>query len=53
MTGDADCNLRVVVPDLDAYHHVLSRTLTRIDGVAHIKSRFALKMVLNRASPLL
>ncbi len=53
MTGDADYNLRVVVPDLDAYHHFLTRTLTRIAGVAHIKSSFALKTVLNRASPLL
>ncbi len=53
MTGDADYNLRVVVPDLDAYHHFLTRTLTRIEGVAHIKSSFALKTVLNRASPLL
>lgn len=53
MTGDADYNLRVVVPDLDAYNHFLTRTLTRIDGVAHIKSSFALRAVLNRASPLL
>jgi Lrp/AsnC family leucine-responsive transcriptional regulator len=53
MTGDADYNLRVVVPDLDAYHHFLTRTLTRIPGVAHIKSSFALKSVLMRASPLL
>lgn len=53
MTGDADYNLRVVVPDLDAYNTFLTRTLTRIDGVAHIKSSFALKTVLNRASPLL
>ncbi|MES2898889.1 MAG: Lrp/AsnC family transcriptional regulator [Pseudomonadota bacterium] len=53
MTGDADYNLRVVVPDLDAYNNFLTRTLTRIDGVAHIKSSFALKTVLNRASPLL
>ncbi len=53
MTGDADYNLRVVVPDLDAYHRFLTRTLTRIPGVAHIKSSFALKTVLMRASPLL
>ncbi len=53
MTGDADYNLRVVVPDLDAYHQFLTRTLTRIPGVAHIKSSFALKTVLMRASPLL
>jgi DNA-binding Lrp family transcriptional regulator len=53
MTGDADYNLRVVVSDLDAYHEFLTRTLTRIPGVAHIKSSFALKTVLMRPSPLL
>lgn len=53
MTGDADYSLRVVVPDLDAYHRFLTRTLTRIPGVAHIKSGFALKTVLIRSSPLL
>jgi DNA-binding Lrp family transcriptional regulator len=53
MTGDADYTLRVVVPDLDTYHRFLTRTLTRIPGVAHIKSSFALKTVLMRPSPLL
>lgn len=53
MTGDADYSLRVVVPDLDAYNHFLTRTLTRIPGVAHIKSSFALRTVLIRTSPLL
>jgi Lrp/AsnC family leucine-responsive transcriptional regulator len=53
MTGDADYRLRVVVPDLETYHRFLTRTLTRIPGVAHIKSSFALKIVLNRSSPLL
>lgn len=52
MTGDADYNLRVVVPDLDAYHQFLTRTLTRIPGVAHIKSSFALKTVLMRPAPV-
>jgi Lrp/AsnC family leucine-responsive transcriptional regulator len=52
MTGDADYNLRVVVPDLEAYHQFLTRTLTRIAGVEHIKSSFALKTVLMRAAPL-
>lgn len=52
MTGDADYSLRVVVPDLETYHRFLTRTLTRIPGVAHIKSGFALRTVLNRASPL-
>jgi len=53
MTGDADYNLRVVVRDLDAYHRFLTRTLTRIPGVEHIKSSFALKTILMRSSPLL
>jgi len=53
MTGDADYTLRVVVPDLDAYQRFLTRTLTRIPGVAHIKSSIALKQVLMRPSPLL
>ncbi|MFL9994476.1 Lrp/AsnC family transcriptional regulator [Paraburkholderia sediminicola] len=51
MTGDADYNLRVVVRDLDAYHLFLTRTLTRIPGVEHIKSSFALKTVLMRSAP--
>lgn len=53
MTGDADYSLRVVVPDLDAYNRFLTRTLTRIPGVAHIKTSFALRTVLIRPSPLL
>lgn len=53
MSGDADYNLRVVVHDLPAYHHFLTRTLTRIPGVAHIKSSFALKTVLMRSAPVL
>lgn len=52
MTGDADYSLRVVVPDLETYHQFMTRTLTRIPGVAHIKSSFALRTVLNRVSPL-
>jgi Lrp/AsnC family transcriptional regulator, leucine-responsive regulatory protein len=53
MTGDADFILRVVVPDLDAYQNFLTKTLTRIPGVEHIRSSFALKTVLNRTSPML
>jgi Lrp/AsnC family leucine-responsive transcriptional regulator len=52
MSGDADYNLRVVVKDLEAYHHFLTRTLTRIPGIAHIKSSFALRTVLMRPAPL-
>jgi Lrp/AsnC family leucine-responsive transcriptional regulator len=45
MTGDADYMLRVVVADLDAYHRFLVDNLTRVPGVASIKSSFALKQV--------
>lgn len=45
MTGDADYLLRVVVPDLDAYERFLMDHLTRIPGIASIKSSFALRSV--------
>ncbi len=53
MTGDADYVLRVVVKDLEAYQTFMTGTLTRIPGVAHIKSSFALKPVLLRSAPVL
>ena len=45
MTGDADYLLRVVVPDVPAYERFLFEHLTRIPGIASIKSSFALKQV--------
>jgi Lrp/AsnC family leucine-responsive transcriptional regulator len=45
MTGDSDYLLRVVVPDVEAYERFLKDSLTRIEGVAGIKSSFALKQV--------
>jgi DNA-binding Lrp family transcriptional regulator len=45
MTGDADYLLRVVVPDLPAYERFLVDHLTRVPGVASIRSSFALKQV--------
>jgi len=45
MTGDADYLLRVVVPDLPAYERFLVDVLTRVPGVASIRSSFALKQV--------
>jgi len=45
MTGDADYLLRVVTADLAAYERFLLDHLTRIPGVASIKSSFALKQV--------
>jgi Lrp/AsnC family transcriptional regulator, leucine-responsive regulatory protein len=53
MTGEADYLLRVVTPDLAAYHHFLMERLTRIPGIANIKSSLALKQVQYRtAMPL-
>ena len=43
MTGDADYHLRVVVEDLPAYEHFLMEHLTRVPGIANIRSSFALK----------
>lgn len=50
MTGDADYMLRVVVADLGAYHRFLVDHLTRVPGVASIKSSFALKQVKYRTA---
>ena len=51
MTGGSDYMLRVVVPTLDDFHDFLMQRLTRIPGVAHIQSSFALRPVLQRAAP--
>ena len=45
MTGDSDYLLRVVVPDVQAYEKFLQNSLTKIEGVAGIKSSFALREV--------
>ncbi len=45
MTGEFDYLLRVVVPDIAAYQRFLLDHLTRIEGIASIKSSFALKQV--------
>ena len=45
MTGEFDYLLSVVVPDLEAYEHFLLEHLTRIKGIASIKSSFSLKQV--------
>lgn len=50
MTGDADYLLRVVVPDVAAFERFLLDHLTKIPGVASIKSSFALKQVTYRTA---
>ena len=50
MTGDADYLLRVVVADLEAYERFLMDKLTKVKGVAAIKSSFSLKQVVYRTA---
>ncbi len=50
MTGDADYLLRVVVSDIPAYERFLMDHLTRLPGVASIRSSFALKQVKYRTA---
>lgn len=45
MTGDADYLLRVVVADVQALERFILNELTRIPGIARIRSSFALKQV--------
>nr|WP_315594375.1 Lrp/AsnC family transcriptional regulator [uncultured Cupriavidus sp.] len=53
MSGDADYLLRVVVSDVDALERLIIDQITRIPGVASIRSSFALKQVLySTALPL-
>ncbi|MEA2783216.1 MAG: Lrp/AsnC family transcriptional regulator, leucine-responsive regulatory protein [Rhodospirillaceae bacterium] len=50
MTGDSDYLLRVVTSDLMAYERFLKQHLTRIPGVANIRSSFSLKQVIHRTT---
>ena len=50
MTGDADYHLRVVTSDLAQYERFLMEKLTRLPGVASIKSSFSLKQVSYRTA---
>ena len=45
MTGDEDYLLRVLVPDIQALETFILTRLTKIPGVAKIRSSFALKQV--------
>jgi Lrp/AsnC family transcriptional regulator, leucine-responsive regulatory protein len=45
MTGEADYLIRIVVPDMDAFQRFVVGRLTRIAGVARVRSSFAMKQV--------
>ncbi len=48
ITGqDADYMLKVVVPDMDAYHVFLLNKITRIPGVSGVHSSFVLRRVID------
>jgi len=48
ITGqDADYMLKVVVPDMDHYHHFLLNQITRIQGVSGVHSSFVLRRVID------
>lgn len=50
MSGDADYQLRVVVPSLEAFEHFLRFKLTRIGGVAQVTTSFALRPIVYRTA---
>lgn len=45
MTGEADYQLRIIVPSLAAFEEFLRHRLTRIAGVAQVTTSFALRPV--------
>lgn len=45
MTGDSDYLIRIVVPDVAAVEKFIVGELSKIPGVAHIRTSFALKQV--------
>jgi len=48
ITGQsADYMLKVVVPDMDHYHHFLLNHITRIPGVSGVHSSFVLRRVID------
>lgn len=50
MTGDADYLLRVLVPNIHALERFILEHLTKVPGVANIRSSFALKQVLYKTA---
>ena len=50
MSGEADYQLRVVVPSLAAFEDFLRFKLTRIEGVAQVTTSFALRPVIYRTA---
>lgn len=48
ITGrEADCQIKVMVPDMDYYHRFLLEKITTIKGVSGVHSSFVLKKAIN------
>lgn len=51
ITGqEADYQLKVVVPDMDAYQSLLLNKITRIQGVSGVHSSFVMRQVVNKTA---
>ena len=51
ITGqEADYQLKVVVPDMDAYQALLLNRITRIQGVSGVHSSFVMRQVVNKTA---
>ena len=51
ITGqDADYQIKVAVPDMDAYQELLLKRITRIQGVTGVHSSFVLRRVIDKAA---
>ncbi len=50
MTGDADYQLRVIVPSLSAFEDFLRHKLTRIEGVSQVTTSFALRPIVYKTA---
>lgn len=50
MTGEADYQLRVLVPSLGAFEDFLRHRLTRVKGVANVTTSFALRPVIYKTA---
>lgn len=51
ITGqEADYQLKVVVPDMEAYQSLLLQKITRIEGVSGVHSSFVLRQIVERTA---
>jgi Lrp/AsnC family transcriptional regulator, leucine-responsive regulatory protein len=49
-TGTSDFILKVIVPDMDAYHHFLRNVLSQQDGISQVSTSVVLNEVKNESA---